>query len=176
MTIECYVSKCPFHSCHVIQEEGPFCYEERCRVTQDYINQAEPESCHEALDADELKAEIDKANPIIDEVIGDHTTPSRKDMDTEYNCNHVLTKWPENTKRCQKCLRRPSLCQCDNPKPRLWECRVGVPVEHITDSAATAVNTLYINAPSAGEAWDVLIHIYGADRMIKHVSIKPYKL
>jgi hypothetical protein len=31
MTIECYESSCPFHSCHTHTDEGPFCYETTCK-------------------------------------------------------------------------------------------------------------------------------------------------
>ena len=31
MTIECYTTECPWHSCNTQGEEGPFCYEVMCR-------------------------------------------------------------------------------------------------------------------------------------------------
>ena len=30
MTMECHNSDCPWHSCHIPGEEGPFCYEDEC--------------------------------------------------------------------------------------------------------------------------------------------------
>ena len=43
MTIECYVSACPFHSCHDEgPDEGPFCYQDKCQVSQGYIDTVLP--------------------------------------------------------------------------------------------------------------------------------------
>ena len=32
MTIECYNTKCPKHSCHTLHDEGPFCDEKECVI------------------------------------------------------------------------------------------------------------------------------------------------
>jgi len=37
MTIECYFGQCEFHSCHDPGEEGPFCYENECRLTEEEL-------------------------------------------------------------------------------------------------------------------------------------------
>lgn len=31
MAIECYEAKCPYHATNCTDEEGPFCFEEKCR-------------------------------------------------------------------------------------------------------------------------------------------------
>lgn len=36
MTIECYESKCPYHSCHY-GGEGPFCDEDECQNPDDLL-------------------------------------------------------------------------------------------------------------------------------------------
>ena len=33
MTIECYDTDCPFHSCHHQPDDGPFCDEEDCQFS-----------------------------------------------------------------------------------------------------------------------------------------------
>jgi hypothetical protein len=43
MTIECYFSGCPFHSCNEPGQEGPFCYEEDCRATMNQVEAYEKE-------------------------------------------------------------------------------------------------------------------------------------
>ena len=126
MTIECYYSACPFHSINHEIDQGPFCFEEECRVNHAYLKT------------------IEKQRP-----------------DRDHNCEHVLTKWPENTRKI------------DTVTPTLWQCRVAVPVDHITGSTAAIVHTIYVNAPTLPEAWEVLTHIYGKNRKIKSISIKP---
>jgi len=35
MTIECYYSECKYHSAHKFPEDGPFCYEDQCRIDRE---------------------------------------------------------------------------------------------------------------------------------------------
>lgn len=58
-----------------------------------------------------------------------------------------------------------------NPTPKLWQCRVAIPVVHVTDSTASLVYTIYVNAPTLQEAWHVLTNIHGEDREIRSIKI-----
>jgi hypothetical protein len=37
MCIECYYDKCPFHSIHADKDEGPYCYEDECRASEEQL-------------------------------------------------------------------------------------------------------------------------------------------
>lgn len=43
MSIECYYTECPLHSCHEPGQEGPFCDEAECSATEEQIKRYEKE-------------------------------------------------------------------------------------------------------------------------------------
>jgi hypothetical protein len=206
MTIECHVSQCPFHSCHTIVNEGPFCYEPRCRVTEEFIASVEDKSCHDALDAYDVDG-----NLIGTVTLDDDVDFAALDWDKIHNTRARIKERNAETTRLEKehlgdpdlktgiysdninkdtrpikkgyynadnppFVERPIDELDDNPKPMMWECRIGTLVTHITNSRAVEVRTLFINAPTLIDVWDVLRNVYGEDRVIRHVSIKRYKL
>jgi len=55
MSILCYDGSCPFHNCHFIPDDGPFCDEPKCRKYDDNGNKIPEEEFNEIVRGIETK-------------------------------------------------------------------------------------------------------------------------
>lgn len=145
MTIECYVSACPFHSYHDAgPDEGPFCFHGTCQVTPEYIETVRdyrPDQDESAAIEKEHFGDPDKQTGIYDpDVIAHREACRRKFVETvvKPQLHHYSVR---------------------------YEWKIG-------DDGKTLASTVYFDAMGHQDAMKQFFNIYNGSKPLVSLTIK----
>ena len=193
MTIECYYSACPFHSFNDkganIVDEGPFCYEDECRVNLRYLKTIEklrPDQANQSPQSIKSTGNLEDDNAKFDALEKEHLgDPDKKTgiyhPDVRGRDAHQGKAHPANVVHADEFTFDP-VRRKFNPHdrvvitpPSLSKKLAHYSVRYewrISDDGKTLSSTVYFDAMGHQDAMKQFFNIYNGSKPLVSLTIK----